>query len=152
MDAEQLMESIERGAIHADMTLASTLSALWGRLDAHAELRAIQSRLEEDQDLARVFLERAQDIWQTPPPKDGEHPGDFALAAYLWLLSKSRLLDVAHLVSEVAQSKLWQTCSWAVPTAGKLRDVVRFRGAMRFWDSGAYTDAQGRAELVDSAR
>jgi hypothetical protein len=102
MSVENLTTRVEGDSVLADLSLASTAYALLQRMEHHSTLRDVREHLEANPgDIAGV-LARARRLFDSPAPAGFAHPGDLALAAYLWVLSTIPAYNVQEFLDQVA--------------------------------------------------
>lgn len=96
----EVVQEIEEGSVRFEIMSASTPKALLYRLESNPTLQAAKRGLALEPSNALAYLSRAQAIYARPVPEGYLHPGDSALAAYIFLIGRSPELAIRGFVGE----------------------------------------------------
>ena len=104
MSLQKLITEIEDGDVRADLALASTPSTLLKRLADNPVLKKAKRQIALDPEAASLLLKQAVALFESPAPEGYAHPGDLALCAYLFLLTRVHGPDAQAFVERVART------------------------------------------------
>jgi hypothetical protein len=104
MNLQKLITEIEDGDVRADLALASTPSALLKRLAESPVLKKAKRQIALDPEAASLLLKQAVALFESPAPEGYAHPGDLALGAYLFLLTRVHGPDTQAFIDRVART------------------------------------------------
>jgi hypothetical protein len=129
---EELFQGIESDRFAALVNVASNLKTFLRALDAQPEVRQPAAAMGSAEVRSSV-LGRVIELTERATDPNYEHPGDSALAAYLWLLGK-----IAPELASVAVAKVEECprCWWAKKVAAAIKPAqsdgngVRSAGAV----------------------
>jgi hypothetical protein len=105
MTTEHLIQQIEEGPVHADLTLASTTYTLLRRLELNPIIVEARRRSDVDPDALRRYFDRAVALFEKQGPEGYTHPDDLALCAYISILARDPKPAAQGFVNRVASAK-----------------------------------------------
>ncbi len=120
---EELFQAIESHRFSAIVNVASNFKTFLRALASQPELQRLAETMVEE-DARKLVLQRILDLSGKEVEPDQEHPGDVAVAAYLWLLSVKDMGLASMAAQRVRESP---RCWWAKKLAERIHSSPETR-------------------------